>query len=378
MTDQLNEIRKAIDEYDKQIVELFEQRMGKALEALKYKQEVGLPVLQHNREQKVIEKVKKNLKNKELDGEIEQLYQTIMKLSRQIQAREWNLSDFLLIGETIVLPLGERLKDKIVAFQGEPGAFGHQALLKYFGNIEPVIHLETFEDVYKALQEGTADYGVLPIENSSTGGIHDVYDLLLKYDLFIVGEQYLQIDQHLVGLEEATIEDIREVYSHSQGFEQSKSFLEQYPDWKLISLNNTAASAKYIKELNDPGKAAIASKAAADLYGLNIIKEKINTNQENWTRFIIIGKKVEINDDSKKISLIYSLRHNVGALYDSLGAFVKQGINLNKVESRPIPNQPWKYHFFVDIEGNLLDHQVQEAIKQVQDKSLFIKILGNY
>ncbi len=378
MEEQLNQLRKSIDEYDTQIVELFEKRMGKALEVLHYKQEKGLPVLQHGREQKVIEKVKNNLQNKELHTEIEQLYLTIMKLSRQIQAKEWNLSDFLLIGETIVLPLGERLKEKKIVFQGEFGAFGHQALTKHFGKEQSIHHYETFEDVFKALQADEADYGILPIENSSTGAINDVYDLLVQYDVYIVGEQYLQVEHCLVGLEEAQLEDIEEVYSHIQGFHQSKSFLDRYPNWKLIPYTNTAASAKYIKKLKDPTKAAIASKEAAELYDLKVMNEKINTNQENWTRFIIIGKKVEINEDSRKISLIYSLRHNVGALYDSLGVFVKQGINLAKVESRPIPNQPWKYHFFVDIEGNLLDNQVQEAIKQVQEKSLFIKILGNY
>lgn len=378
MDDKLNKIREDIDNFDKQIVELFEQRMEKSLEALRYKQENGLPILQNNREEMVLEKVKKNLKNKQLDSDIEQLYKMIMKLSRQIQAREWNLSDFLLIGESIVLPLGERKEDKIVAFQGEPGAFGHQALRKYFGNDEKVLNSNKFEEVFIALKDEKADYGVLPIENSSTGGIHDVYDLLLKYDLFIVGEVYLQIEHNLIGIEGASINSISEIYSHIQGFNQCRAFIDQYPDWKLISLENTAKSAKYVKELKDPTKAAIASKEAADIYGLKIIEGNINTNEENWTRFIIIGKKVEINKNSKKISMVYSTRHNVGSFYESLGVFVKQGINLAKVESRPIPNQPWKYHFYVDIEGNLLDKQVQEAIKKLQEKSLYIKILGNY
>lgn len=378
MDNKLDHIRQSIDDYDKQIVELFELRMGKAIEALRYKQEQGIPVLQNDRELKVLEKVKSNLKNKELHLEIEQLYQTIMKLSRQIQAREWNLSDFLLIGETIVLPLGERLKEKRIAFQGEPGAFGHQALKSYFGQEDTIINFEKFEDVFMALQEGKVDYGILPIENSSTGGIHDIYDLLLKYDLYIVGEQYLQVDQHLVGIKGAEIGDIQEVYSHVQGFHQSKNFLEQFPEWKLIPLENTAASAKYVRDKNDRSKAAVASREAANIYGLDIIKENIHTNKENWTRFIVIGKKVEISKDSKKISLIYSLRNNVGSLFESLGVFVQQGINLVKLESRPIPNHPWKYHFFVDIEGNLLDKQVQEAIKQIQEKSFSIKILGNY
>lgn len=378
MDDKLNQIREDIDNYDKQIVELFEQRMEKSLEALRYKQEKGLPILQNNREEIVLEKVKRNLKNKELDSDIEQLYKMIMKLSRQIQAREWNLSDFLLIGESIVLPLGERLEKKIVAFQGEPGAFGHQALKKYFVGEEEVLHFNKFEDVFLALQNEKADYGVLPIENSSTGGIHDVYDLLLKYDLFIVGEVYLQVEHHLIGCEEATLTTISEVYSHIQGFNQCRTFINQYPNWKLISLDNTAKGAKYVKELNDPTKAAIAGKEAAEIYGLKIIESNIHTNEENWTRFIIIGKKVEINKNSKKISMVYSTRHNVGSFYESLGVFVEQGINLAKVESRPIPNQPWKYHFYVDIEGNLLDKQVQEAIKNLQEKSLYIKVLGNY
>jgi len=378
MDDKLNKIREDIDNYDKEIVELFEQRMAKALEAVRYKQEKGLPILQNSREEVVLEKVKRNLKNKELVTDVEQLYKMIMKLSRQIQAREWNLSDFLLIGESIVLPLGERLEKKTVAFQGELGAFGHQALKKYFGSEDKILHFNKFEDVFVALQNDEADYGVLPIENSSTGGINDVFDLLLKYEQYIVGEVYLQVEHHLVAYENATLATISEVYSHIQGFNQCRAFIDQHPNWKLISLENTAKSAKYVKETNDPTKAAIASKEAAEIYGLKIIESNIHTNEENWTRFIIIGKKVEINKNSKRISMVYSTRHNVGSLYDSLGVFVQQGINLAKVESRPIPSQPWKYHFYVDIEGNLLDKQVQEAIKNLQEKSLYIKILGNY
>lgn len=376
--DRLEQIRKDIDSYDKQIVELFELRMEKAVEALKYKQAKGLPIVQNDREKKVLEKVADYLRNKDFYPELEQLYLTIMKLSRQIQARKWNLSDFLLIGESLVLPLGERLDKKTVAFQGEKGSFGHRALKEYFGNGETVIKFEKFDDVFAAVTNGSADYGVLPIENSSTGGIHDVYDLLLKYDLYIVGEQTLQVDHHLLGVEGATAESIKEVFSHPQGFNQCRAYLNHNPDWRLIPFENTATSAKYIKEQNDIEKAAIASKEAAKIYNLKIIAENIHTNKENWTKFIIIGKKVEINKDSKKISLVYSLRHNVGSLYDSLGTFVKQGINLAKVESRPIPNQPWKYHFYVDIEGNLHDKQVQDAIKTIQGKSLFLKILGNY
>ncbi|KXG44699.1 prephenate dehydratase [Tepidibacillus infernus] len=376
--ERLDQIRAEIDQYDQQIVEYFEKRIKKALEALEIKQELGLPILQQDREQLVLDKVVRHLQDKELTQEIQELYRIIMKLSRQIQAKKWNLSDLLLIGESILLPIGEPLSKKTIAFQGEPGAFGHQALKKYFGNKETVLHFEKFEDVFKALVEGNADYGVLPIENSSTGGIHEVYDLLLKYDLYIVGEEILPIEHHLLSVEGATEESIVEVYSHIQGFRQCKSFLDQHPDWKLITYDNTAASAKLIKELNETSKAAIASKEAAELYGLKVLKNNIQTNQENWTRFIIVGRKVELSEESKKISLIYSLRHNVGSLYDSLGIFTKHGINLVKLESRPIPNQPWKYHFYVDVEGNLLDKQIQRAIEELQENIINLKIIGNY
>lgn len=376
--ERLNKIREEIDHYDKEIVKLFEKRIDKAKEVLQYKLEVGIPIHQQGREQIVFDKAKGNLKNKKLHSEIEELYTTIMKLSRRVQAKEWNLSDFLLIGESLVLPLGERLNKKTIAYQGEPGAFGHLALKKYFQDVESILSFDKFEGVFKAIKNGTVDYGILPIENSSTGGIHDVYDLLLEYDLYIVGEQQLQIDHNLVAVKDSNIEHISEIYSHIQGFNQCKTFLNQYPHWQQIPMTNTAASAKYINDMNDPSKAAIASKEAADIYGLEVIKENIQTNKENWTRFIIIGKKVEVTEESKKISLIYSLRHNVGALYESLGYFVNQGINLVKVESRPINNQPWKYHFYIDIEGNLLDKKVQEAIERVQRNSIFIKVLGNY
>ncbi len=377
--DRLKQIRTDIDQCDKQIVELFELRLEKSLEALHYKQDQGLPILQNDREKIVLEKVKNHLRNKAFTNEVEKLYETMMRLSRQVQARDWNLSDFILIGESIVLPIGERMKQNKVAYQGEAGAFGHLALNHYFkDDVIEILNYNKFEDVLKAVQNGRVEYGVLPIENSSTGGIFEIYDLLLKYDLYIVGEQELKIEQHLIGNEAAEMKDITEIYSHNQGFKQSQDFLKDYPDIKQIPLDNTAASAKFVRESNDISKGAIASREAAKLYGLKILKENIHTNDENWTRFIVVGKKLELDKESKKISLIYSLRHNVGSLYESLGIFAEHEINLMKVESRPIQNQPWKYHFYVDVEGNLLDQKVQEAMNSIQKKSLLMKILGNY
>jgi len=304
MEKKLDEIRDAIDSFDKQLVELFEQRMAKAIEALRLKQETGIPVLQHGREQKVLEKVKGNLKNKQISQELEELYVTIMKLSRQIQAREWSLSDFLLIGESIVLPLGEKKENSHILQYDPSGEIAGQDLTKQFkADNENIQNSSSLEEIFIAVKNNDADYGIIPIEDSTTGSFKTIYELLIKYELYIVEEKYLE---------------------------------------KNPQIN------EMICEGND------------------------------WLRYIRVGKKLEVTNHNKKISVVYSLRHNVGSLHETLGILAKYGINLAKIESRPVLNQTWKNNFYVEIEGNLLDDQVQKALKEIQEKTLFIKILGNY
>ncbi len=278
---------------------------------------------------------------------------------------------------------GGRMKDEskkklIVGFQGVPGSFGEEALLAYFGDSVCTKALDTFEDIFKKLIGQEIDFGVLPIENSSTGAITEVYDLLNQYDCSIIGEVCLPIQHHLMGIRGASIADIREVYSHPQGFEQSSKFLKQYPNWKLIPYYNTAKSAEWVQKNNQKHMGAIASEKAAKLYNLQILAFGINSNQHNTTRFIIISREQYMDEESDKISIVLSTPHRAGSLYRALRHFAENQINMLKIESRPIPDKPWEYFFYIDFEGNLNHPPVQKAIQSMRKDSTYFKILGNY
>lgn len=271
------------------------------------------------------------------------------------------------------------LEEKIIiGYQGVEGAYSHEALLEYFPGDFTTINVNEFEDVFLLLKEGKIKYGVLPIENSSTGGIADVIDLLYKYDTFIVGEKCIKINHNLLGIEGTTIEDIEEVYSHPQAFQQCSEFFKGHGDWKLISYYNTAKSVEFIKNTGSKHYAAVGSKKAADLYNVNIIKEGINNNSSNYTRFIIIGNEVTIDQNNDKVSVVTSTAHKSGALFEIVRCIAENGLNMLKIESRPIINRPWEYLFYIDFEGNLKNNAVQEALKHIKENSYHFKLLGNY
>lgn len=264
-----------------------------------------------------------------------------------------------------------------VGFQGVSGSFSEEALFKYFPNDVDTKNYEQFEDVFIGLDAGEIHYGVLPIENSSTGAINTVYDLLNEYACYIVGETAVRPIQNLLGIKGASLSDIEEVYSHPQGFEQGKKFLSNY-NWHLIPYYNTAKSAEYIRDLGKKNIAAIASKKAAELYGLDILAENINNNQNNTTRFVIIGKQLKVNNMCDKVSIVFSTKHQAGALYNTLKHFAEHNINLLKIESRPVQHTPWEYYFYIDFEGNIEDAAIKSAIEEMKAACHHFKLLGNY
>lgn len=270
------------------------------------------------------------------------------------------------------------LENYKVGFYGVEASFSHEALLRYFDDNVNTLSCPEFKDVFDALGNGDIKYGVIPIENSSTGGILEVYDLLRNYGFYIVGEKCVKINHNLLGIKGAKIEDIEEVYSHSQAFLQSKKFLLDHNKWKLIPYFSTARSAKYISEVRLKNKACIASKKAAELYGLDILRQNINYNKNNYTRFIVIGKE-EINSENKdKISIVFTLEHKVGTLLNILKYFQENNLNLIKIESRPIIDEPWQYFFYVDFSGNLMEEDTRIAMKGIKNNCKYFKLLGNY
>ncbi len=269
--------------------------------------------------------------------------------------------------------------DPIVGYQGVLGSFGEEAAITYFGEGKArfVAH-EEFEDIFQALSTGEIDYGVVPIENSSAGEVLEIYDLMIKHNIYIVGEQVIKIEQNLLGLKGATIEGLREVYSKSEALSQSKGFLRAHKHIEEKPYVNTAVASQFVAETKDITKAAIASKRAAKLYGLEILKENIHFNDTNCTRFIVLAKNMNITKECNKISIVFNTSHTSGALYHILGHFAYNGLNLLKIQSRPVQEKTWHYFFFADLEGNLQDANVLIALGKVKEQSEYFKILGNY
>ena len=235
-----------------------------------------------------------------------------------------------------------------------------------------------FEDVVTAVKNHEIKYGVLPIENSSTGGITEVYDLVRKYDCHIVGEKIIKVDQNLLGLPGASIDNLKQVYSHPQGLEQSREFFRKHPAIELIPFFNTARSAQMVSESGDPEKGAVASRQAAKLYGLEILAANINYNSANRTRFIIIADQPEHRPDADKITVVIATQHEPGSLYKVLQHFYKGGLNMLNLESRPMEGRSWEYFFHIDLTGNLSDPKVRQGLQDVAEYSAYCKILGNY
>ena len=281
------------------------------------------------------------------------------------------------------MPSGFKCKEymdsdiKKIVYQGVEGAYSHIVTQTLFPDADTE-NVNTFEDAINSVLNGEASYCVVPIENSSAGIVTDIFDLLLKKDVVIVAEYDLHISHCLLGIKGASFFDIKRVYSHPQALMQCASYLKEHPEWSQISLLNTAVSAKKVKNEGKIEQAAIASELSAKLYGLDILDRGINRNSNNTTRFVVLSKEKIFSKASNKLSLILELPHEKGMLYNILGIFVLNGLNLLKIESRPIPEKTFEYRFFIDIEANLNSANVLNVLEILKNKVSFLKILGNY
>ena len=359
----LEDYRVEIDKIDREITQLLEKRMNVAKAISKYKMENNMQIFHPDREKMVIEKNKGYLENKEYEELVESFYDNLMYLSRLVQQKEIYPEN-----KIYTKPYKNDRENLVVGYQGVAGSFGNEAMLKYFKNIKEAKSYEKFEEVFKAVESGEIEYGILPVENSSTGGIGTVEDLLKEYNLYIVGEECIKISQNLVGIKGATVDDIKEVYSHPQGFEQSTKFFDKHKNYNLIPYSNTAISAKLVSDLKDKSKAAIASERAAKLYDL----------KNNYTRFIVIGRDLECDETCDKVSILFSVEDTSGGLYNLIRDIKEFGLNMSKIESRPNRNNPWNYIFFVDFDGNLFDENIKQAVNVIARNSKYFKLLGCY
>ena len=269
------------------------------------------------------------------------------------------------------------MKD-IVAYCGVPGSYAEEAALSYFGEETELITSGSFGGAFETLKQQKANYAVVPLENSSTGAIAAVYDLLGQYGFFIVGECPIEINHCLLARSGTRIEDITEVFSHEQGLFQSRDFLAEHPDWKQTRLYNTAAAAKMVSEGQNSHWAAIASRRSAAIYHLDILAEKTNFKEQNQTRFVVIAPQAMHSPKNNKMSLAFTLPHTSGSLHHVLEIFAREKLNLVKIESRPIANKNWEYLFFLDFTADTIDSRIEGILKEISKDTQTLKILGYY
>lgn len=342
-----------------------------------YKIENGRKVYDRAREQEKLLKAASQTEHVENKKGVKELFTLLMSLSRKLQYQK--LSAYGSTGRLPFIKVKELdVRKSRIVFQGVEGAYSEAALKQYFGKEVNSYHVRTWKDAMDAIEDGAADFAVLPIENSSAGAVNEVYDLLVEYENYIVGETVLPVCHVLAGPKGSKEEVITRVYSHPQGLMQCEKYLYDHPGIEKISVPNTAVAARKIWEEQDIHHAAICSAYAASLYGLDILKEQVNDSSHNSTRFIVVTNQKIFLENANKISICFELPHESGSLYQMLSHFIYNDLNMTKIESRPLEDRPWEYRFFVDFEGNLEDGGVKNAIRGLREETKSMKILGNY
>ena len=376
---ELDSLRGAIDEVDRQIVSLFERRMAITQKVGEYKKEIGMPVLDAQREREVIAKKLDCLMNHELMTDVTLLYETIMGISRRQQRKLVQEGDTLEYARICANMDAARqpVKAPRVVYQGEPGAYSEQASINFFGEEVHAVGLKQFEDVFAAVRSGEADYGVLPIENTTSGAIRQIFDLLTEYDCFIVGETTVRVTHCLMALPGAKMDAITAVYSHEQGLFQCEHFLNEHLSWKQIPQADTAGSAMMVAGSGDLTKAAICSKRSAAIYGLEILQEAINDNVQNTTRFVVVSPKMEFRPNRDKICISFRVPHQSGSLHEILTIFAVHGLNMVRLESRPVQGENFQYMFFLEFTGDLLEDKMPAVLRELTQSTVDFRIYGN-
>ncbi|HVN48739.1 MAG TPA: prephenate dehydratase [Bacteroidota bacterium] len=270
------------------------------------------------------------------------------------------------------------MNQQTVFFQGEQGSFSEQAARKYFGRYVHALPKPVFAEVFRSVEQSRGAFGIVPIENSVFGSIHQNYDLLLKHNLVIVGETQLRIELNLAALPGTKLKDVKQIYSQPQALGQCETFLGSLKNVKVIAFHDTAAAARMIREENRKDSAAIASGAAVRQHGLRILQRNVESDHENFTRFLVLSKKQIRIKGRAKTSLTFAVKDTPGALFKALAVFTLRDINLLKIESRPFIGRPWQYLFYVDIDGALHDEKIQRALRHLQEVCSFVRVFGSY
>jgi chorismate mutase/prephenate dehydratase len=378
--DELAELRNGIDAVDRELAGLFLRRMEFSRRVGEYKRGRELPVFDPGRERELLVARAALAGTPGEKADLAAFFEAVMAISRRRQrllVRENGSGDYLRAAQAVAAARAPLSRPRVL-YQGEPGAYAEEAAAAFFGESCPRARVDTWEEIFLALKEDRADYGVLPIENNSTGAIQQVYDLLAKFGAYIAGEHTVRVEHCLMAPRGANLADIREVFSHEQGLLQCAGFLKAHPDWKTSPRLNTAESAKYVAARSDPALAAIGSRRAAELYGLDILAECISVNAENFPRFVVVSPVRELRPGRNKVSALFVLPHRSGSLHELLTVFAVNGLNLLKLESRPIAGRGWEYRFFVDFAGDLTESAMDGILLELSQTAEEMRILGNY
>ncbi|MBE6830945.1 MAG: bifunctional chorismate mutase/prephenate dehydratase [Ruminococcaceae bacterium] len=368
----LEEIRQEIDRIDKELLPLFVRRMDCAKQVAAVKQEQKLPVFNGGREQEILDRIVRQAG--EYGGEARLLYSGMMDMSRALQ--------YNLLGgggelrETIRKAGAAPEKAEKIACLGENGSFSHEALSLLYPKAAPQFY-QGFGGIFSAVANGQADLGILPVENSSAGSVSEVYDLILKYRFCIVNAATLHVHHCLAAAKKVDVRTIGTVYSHPQALSQCSEYITRN-DLRPLPCSNTASAAQMVAQRQEAGIAAICSEHAANEYKLHILERDIQNSSNNCTRFIVISRSLFIPDRARKISLCFSLLHKTGTLYSVLARFAALGLNLTKIESRPIQDKNFEYDFYLDFTGNVREDATLNLICSLYDELPRFSFLGNY
>jgi len=349
----LDDLRKDIDSIDSDIVKLLSRRLKTARDIGDLKRKGRGRIQDAAREKEVMDRVKRLAGKEGINpDDVERLYRQIIAASRGMQGIE-------------------------TAFQGQDGAYSQEAAFDFFGNSVLTRPCETLDEVFKLVQEGVVPYGIVPVENSQEGSISRSYDLLLDAEVMVCGETQIRVSHCLIANRGASPSSIKRIYSHPQALAQCQTYL-RHLRCEIIPAYDTAGSVKMIKEKKIMDGAAIASARSAQIYDMKILDREIEDNPRNTTRFFVLGRSDAPPSGDDKTSIVFLLKHKPGTLYQALGEFAKRRINLTKIESRPTRQKPWEYNFYLDFEGHRSDSAVHQTLIQLEDISLFLKVLGSY
>ena len=364
--------RTEINTLDRELLRLLNQRARLALKVGESKTASGLSLCDHTREREVIERMSEANEGPLDDRAIVELFRAIIHESRRIQTRA--------VDQSSEEQAANRLDfgDARVAFQGAPGAFSEQAAVQLLGEKIRLVPRPTFESLFLSIEDDSADYILAPIENSLAGFVHASFDLLLDSKLYIIGEVIIPISHCLIGCPGSSFETIVAVESHPVALDQCRRFLAANPQIKRIAAEDTAGSVERIISQGDPARAAIAGQRAAEKYGGLILREHLEDSSENYTRFLLLSTAQEFAEDADKLSLVIELPHQAGALYSALEPFARRGIDLLKIEGRPVKGRPWEYGFYLDVRGSVHDRDVMETLAELRNGRVETRILGAY